>query len=86
MVVTVSLPWHLELIDEGNYQVIKKNGHTDIKLFQGQMKAKESKAFYFKVRSINPKKDFTAGVGGNIKVLTADGRKLTTHDSESLSF
>lgn len=79
--VTVELPEGLELINDRNYKVIKQDKLTKVKLFQGSMRFKECKAFYFKVRS-DKKERFRARA--QTKVLTTDGRELITEDYQDI--
>lgn len=79
--VTVNIPRKdLELVDEENYQVTKTDEQLNVTLYHGPMKAKESKAFYFKVRAISSKDKYDTKVEGETEVLTADGRKIYTSD------
>lgn len=83
--VTVELPQGIELIDKQEYELTKENGITSVNLFQGTMGAKESKAFYFKVR-VDTKQGELFMIKGKTSVLTLEGEEFFVDDQQKLNF
>lgn len=79
--VTVELPDGLELINDKNYAVTKKDKSTIVNLYQDPMRFKECRAFYFKVRS-DKKERFR--VKAQTRVLTVDGKELIVEDYQDI--
>lgn len=83
--ITLELPDGLEFINDVSYEVStqEKEGKrfSEIKLFQGPMRFKECKAFYFKVRS-DKKERFKIRVWA--RFLTYDGKELITEDYQDI--
>lgn len=79
--VTLELPEGLELINDQNYEITRKENLTLVKLFRGPMRFKECKAFYFKVRS-DKKECFR--VKAQTKVLTVDAKELMVEDYQDI--